>query len=87
MTAAWCAREAGIRTNDPDIPQALRVTCKFSPPNNHAHDIDGCLSNIKAYLDGIADVIGIDDSKFEIVLRREAATKGGSVRIELESAK
>lgn len=84
-TAGWCAKEAGIRLNDPDIPQDLKVTAIFSPPNNHKHDLDGCLSNIKAYLDGIADVIGIDDSKWQIAIRKEAPVKNGMVRIELEA--
>jgi crossover junction endodeoxyribonuclease RusA len=86
ITAAWCAREAGIRPNDPDIPQALKVTCIFSPPNRHKHDLDGCLSSLKSSLDGISDVIGVDDSKWYIAIRREAPTKGGAVRIELEAA-
>lgn len=84
--AGWAAKEAGIHREDPDIPQALKVTAIFSPPDNRRRDVDGMLSSIKSYLDGIADVIGIDDSKFEIVLRKAAPRKGGSVRIELESA-
>ncbi len=83
--AAWTAREAGIRPGDPDIPQALKVTAVFSPPDNRRRDVDGMLSSIKSYLDGISDAIGIDDSKWEIAMRREPKTKGGSVRIELEA--
>lgn len=86
LTAAWCAREAGIRSNDPDIPQALKVTAIFMPPNRHKHDLDGCLSALKSSLDGIADVIGIDDSKWQIALRKERAVKGGAVRIEISEA-
>ena len=85
-TANWIAREAGIRPNDPDIPQALKVTAIFCPPNNRAHDLDGCLSSLKSALDGVADAIGIDDSKWQIAIRKDAAVKGGAVRIELESA-
>jgi crossover junction endodeoxyribonuclease RusA len=86
-TAYWCAKEAGIRLNDPDIPAALKVTAVFFPPNNHKHDIDGCLSALKASFDGIADAIGIDDSKWEFgAPRKEAPVKGGAVRIELEAA-
>lgn len=77
---------AGVRRNDPDIPQALKVTAIFSPPDNRRRDVDGMLSSIKSYLDGISDIIGVDDSKWSIALRREAATKDGSVRIELEAA-
>ncbi len=75
---------AGVRRSDPDIPQALKVTAVFSPPDNRRRDADGMLSSIKSYLDGIADVLGVDDSKFEIAIRREQPVKGGAVRIELE---
>ena len=44
------------------------------------------LSACKAYFDGIADFIGVDDSKWSIAIRREPVVKGGAVRIELESA-
>lgn len=78
---------AGVRKNDPDIPQALKVTAIFSPPDNRRRDVDGMLSSIKSYLDGIADVIGIDDSKWTFgAPRKEAPVKGGLVRIELEAA-
>ena len=30
--------------------------------------LDGCLSSAKAYLDGIADALGIDDSKFRPIM-------------------
>ncbi|RUW04031.1 hypothetical protein [Mesorhizobium sp. M1A.F.Ca.IN.020.04.1.1] len=86
ITAAWCAREAGIRKGDCDIPQALKVTAIFYPPNRHKHDLDGCLSSCKAFLDGIADAIGVDDSKWQLALRKEEPVKGGLVRIELEAA-
>lgn len=84
--SAVCAKMVGIRRDDPDIPTALKVTAVFCPPDNRRRDIDGMLSSIKSYLDGISDVIGIDDSKWSIALRREGAVKGGSVRIELEAA-
>lgn len=84
--AAWSCKMSGIRPNDPDIPQALKVTAVFSPPDNRARDDDNMLASCKAYFDGISKFIGIDDSKWQIALRREPATKGGSVRIELEAA-
>lgn len=77
---------AGIRRGDPDLPKALKVTCIFAPPDRRKRDADGMLSSIKSYLDGISDATGIDDSKFEISIRREWPIKGGAVRIELESA-
>lgn len=83
---AKAALAARIRRNDQDIPQSLKVTAVFFPPNNRAHDVDGCMASCKAYFDGIADVIGIDDSKWTFgAPRKEAPVKGGAVRIELEA--
>lgn len=68
--------------------EAIKVTCIFSPPPiKRNRDLDGLLSSCKAYFDGIADAIGIDDSKF----RHQAPVwgiprKGGNVRIVLEAA-
>lgn len=84
--AIWCAREAGIRANDPDIPQHLKVTAIFMPPDNRRRDLDNMLASMKPALDGIAQAIGIDDSKWQIAIRKEAPVKGGAVRIELEAA-
>jgi len=87
QTANWLAREAGIRPNDPDIPQAMKVTCIFFPKSNHAADLDGMLSSLKSALDGIADATGVDDSKWEITIRKgEVVKPHGAVRVELESA-
>lgn len=77
---------AGVRPRDCDIPASMKATAVFCPPDSRRRDTDGMLSNIKAYLDGIADVIGIDDSRWELHLRREDPCKGGAVFIELEAA-
>lgn len=84
-TAHKAALEVGIRRTGAGLPQALKVTPIFYPPNMHAHDIDGLLSSMKAAFDGIADAIGIDDSKWTFGSpRRDVVVKGGLVRIELE---
>jgi hypothetical protein len=44
------------------------------------------LSACKAYFDGIADALGVDDSRWQLSLRREAPVKNGLVRIELGAA-
>jgi crossover junction endodeoxyribonuclease RusA len=84
--AIWLARAAGIRANDPDIPERLTVTAIFMPPDNRRRDLDNMLASMKPALDGISYAIGVDDSKWEIALRRGSVVKGGCVRIELESA-
>lgn len=79
--AAWSARSAGVGRME---ATALKVTAVFTPPDARRRDADGMLSNIKPYLDGIADVVGVDDSKWTIAIRREPARKPGSVRIEIQ---
>lgn len=66
----------------------INVTCIFSPPlPKRNRDLDNLVAACKAYFDGIADAIGIDDSHFQhqapvLGLPR----KGGNVRIVLEAA-
>lgn len=81
LAAGWAAKAAGLGPLD---AEALKVTAIFSPPDSRARDQDGMLSNIKSYLDGIADVVGVDDSKWRIEICRGLPTKGGNVRIILE---
>jgi crossover junction endodeoxyribonuclease RusA len=81
--AAWMARASGLKKMAAD---ALSVTAVFLPPDNRQRDTDGMLASCKAYLDGIADVVGVDDSRWNINIRREEPRKPGSVRIEIEMA-
>jgi crossover junction endodeoxyribonuclease RusA len=43
------------------------------------------LAATKAGLDGIADVIGVDDHRWAISLRRGDPVKGGAVVVEIET--
>jgi crossover junction endodeoxyribonuclease RusA len=86
LTAYALTRQAGIRKGDFDIPGRVKVTLAFAPPDRRRRDLDGMLSSAKNFLDGISDAIGIDDSRFEIAIRREEPVKGGVVRAELEAA-
>jgi hypothetical protein len=42
------------------------------------------LSASKALIDGVADSLEVDDSKWSIALRRGEVVKGGTVRFEIE---
>lgn len=79
--AAWTAKALGLKTIEAD---ALDVTAIFAPPDRRRRDSDGMLSSIKNYLDGICDVVGVDDSKWSISIRREKPVKLGAVRIEIK---
>ena len=45
-------------------PLALSMT--FYPPTAHSRDDDGLIAATKAYRDGIADGLGIDDNLFRL---------------------
>lgn len=83
--AAWFALSSGIRVHDFAGRDALDVALVFAPPDNRRRDTDGMISSIKSYLDGISDVIGIDDSKWVLSIRREDPRKPGAVRIEISN--
>lgn len=83
VDAAWAAREAGLQ----GIPAtAIKATIIFSPKTARAYDLDNALASLKPAIDGIAAVVGVDDSRWNFELCRGLPTKGGSVRIVLEAA-
>jgi crossover junction endodeoxyribonuclease RusA len=83
--AAWFALSGGVRTHDFAGLDSLAVTLVFIPPDGRARDTDGMISSVKGYCDGISDVIGVDDSKWVLGIRREKPRKPGFVRIEISN--
>lgn len=63
---------------------ALTARVSFYPPDHRPRDIDNALASCKAYFDGIALAIGVDDSKWAITITKADPTKSGAVKIELE---
>lgn len=65
----------------------LNVSLTFAPPDRRRYDDDNLIARMKAGMDGIADALGVDDSKFRLgkPLRAEPI-KGGNVRVEIEAA-
>jgi crossover junction endodeoxyribonuclease RusA len=59
--AAWAAKAANLRVGNSPIPVHLIVKPKAKGP---APDADNCVSACKAYFDGIAAAIGINDRHF-----------------------
>lgn len=64
--------------------EALKATVVFHPPDNRRRDADGVLSSCKAYLDGISDAIGVDDSQWSLAIERGAPVQFGRIRIVLD---
>ena len=83
--AAWEAKAKWVKGAVPAGPLALLVT--FCAPDRRRRDQDGCLSAIKAYLDGIADAMRFDDSRIaKTVLAWGEPKRGGEVVVRLEAA-
>lgn len=83
--AAACllARQAGWAALQ--LPAGrLHLWIDFYPPDRRRRDDDGLLASMKAARDGIADALGIDDSRFiSHPYVRGEVRKGGEVRISI----
>lgn len=78
--AQWQSRSYG-----PIEADEVRVTITAYPKTRNAFDDDNFIARCKPYLDGIADSLEINDSKFRIQpLKRGEVVKGGNVRFEIE---
>lgn len=68
-------------------PQWLsaRLEWAFHPKTAHALDLDNCIASCKAYQDGIAIALGIDDSKFDTSYRIAEPVKGGKVVVTISA--
>lgn len=52
-----------------DAP-ALHVSLKFFPPDRRQYDLDNLLARMKSGLDGIAEVVGVDDRHWSLSIER-----------------
>ena len=81
--ASWATKEAwpGI-----ELPAEgrLHLWIDFYPPDRRQRDDDGLLSSMKAARDGIADALGINDSRFvSHPWVKDEVRKGGQVEIRI----
>lgn len=80
---AWLSKEAGWHKRDDDAPH---MSITFHPPDNRRRDLDGMLGAFKAGLDGIADAMGVDDSRWSLSIARGGKVPGGAVVVRLSAA-
>lgn len=75
-----------VRKEKPAIPEGrLLLDLEFVPPDARRRDDDNCLAAFKAGRDGIAEALGVDDSRFTTMLRlSESTTKGGKVIVTIK---
>ena len=61
---------------------SLHLTLTFYAPTRRAFDLDNALARIKSGLDGLADVLGVDDSRWSLTIKKGDKV-GGFVRVEV----
>lgn len=62
---------------------AVRVDLTFFPPDRRARDMDNMLASMKSGLDGLADAMGVDDSRWKIAMEVSDPKKGGCVLVQI----
>lgn len=64
--------------------ERLRVHLTFVPPDRRSRDDQNLIGAMKAGLDGLADVLGVDDSRWHVTHDPySTAEVGGMVRVEV----
>lgn len=77
---AWQAVAQGITKLD---AKNLHITLTFYPPTRRAYDLDNALARMKSGLDGLADVLKVDDSLWSLTIKK-ADQIGGFVQVLIE---
>lgn len=53
----------------------------FHPPSKRRTDLDNCIASIKAGIDALSEITGVDDSEFSFTISKGEPRKGGVVVI------
>lgn len=75
----WELKAQGLKKIEAD---ELHLSIVFYPPDNRRRDLDNMLASIKAGLDAISKQIDVDDSKWELSIKKSEKI-GGYVEIEI----
>jgi crossover junction endodeoxyribonuclease RusA len=77
---AWQACEQGVKQDWPD--GKISVHLNFVPPNRMRRDHDNLIASMKSGLDGLADAMGVDDSRF-LISSDISEDVGGMVKVSV----
>lgn len=80
-TVAWHAVSQGAKPIKADKLQAKFV---FYPPSRRRIDLDNCIARSKSLIDGLVDVLKVDDSKW-VMSFEFAGQVGGMVHVEVSA--
>lgn len=75
----YLATEQGARRMEAG---KLHLALTFYAPTRRAYDLDNALARMKSGLDGLADVLGVDDKHWSLSIQR-GDTTGGKVLVEV----
>lgn len=78
-SCAWLAKKSALTRVE---CESLQVIITFHPPSKRRRDLDNCVAAFKAGADGLADILGVDDSKWLPEYRMDEPVKGGLVVVE-----
>ena len=83
---AWAARAQGLQRIENAAKADLRafMALTFCPPDKRARDLDNLIAAMKSGMDGLVDVLGIDDSKWGLSIQWGEPRKGGAVLVAVE---
>ena len=73
----------GARDAIEAMPRPLPVLIRFHPPDKRRRDRDNAISAFKAFADGIADAIGVDDADWSPTYLMGEPVKGGKVTVTI----
>lgn len=77
MAAGW--RKGTFAPDD-----RLHVRLVFVPPDRRRRDLDNLIAAMKSGLDGLADALGVDDSRWTLTCAIDEGGIGGMVRVGIE---
>jgi crossover junction endodeoxyribonuclease RusA len=88
--AQWTGREAGWHRADTHENYCLgedrpAITITFCPPDKRRRDLDNAIASFKSAQDGIADALGIDDSRWAVSYAWGDVVPGGRVIVSLNA--
>lgn len=79
---AACATQARLQGLDRMEAGGLHLSLTFYPPTRRAFDLDNLLARMKSGLDGLADVMSVDDSRWSMAIQK-AEKVGGYVEVTI----
>lgn len=79
-----CALEAIMQGIERTTAPRLHLALEFVPPTRRMPDADNLLARMKSGIDGLADVLKLDDKHWEFSISRcSLPVKGGIVRVTI----